>query len=780
MSKGLKILIVEDEQIVAEDIRHSLLNMGYSVSGIAGSGREALRQMKNSVPDLVLMDIILRGRMNGIETAEKIRAQYDIPFIYLTAHADLDTLNKAKVTEPFGYVLKPLDNRELQSAIEMAVYRHRMEMSIKERESWFSTTLRSIGDGVIASDRKGHVTFLNPVAQKLTGRDKKDAVGKPLSRVFHILDLETRKKIKNPIGCILNEQMSQNSDGHSILIAQDKQEIPIESTFSPIKNDRGDIIGTVVVFHDIIDRLSAEQTSRLTEEALRESEERYRSLFEESRDSIYITTRRGNFVIANQSTMELFGFSKEEMFKLNLRELYVNPEDWRQFKRDIEEKGSVRDYEVKLKNKNGEERDCLLTSSVRLTQAGKILGYQGIIRDITERKRAEEEKEKIQAQLLQAQKMEAVGILAGGIAHDFNNILTVIQGNSDLCLLKIDESNELYTEMKEIQVAAMRAADLTSQLLLFSQKKPMRFESVQMNQIIEGLLKMLHRLIGEDIWISTDLEPNLWTVRADRGTMEQSIMNLAVNARDAMPNGGRLKIKSENVVLDKHAAQKMTEARPGRFVCLTIADTGMGMDNETIQHIFEPFFSTKGTRKGTGLGLSVVYGIVVQHSGWIHVISKPEKGSAFQIFLPGINANIQKSHKESISLKELYGDGSRILVVEDEKGVKEYTTSALREHGYEVLSAESAKEAEAIFKREDGRFDMVLSDVVLADITGLELVDNLLSKKRGLKVLMCSGYTGEKSQWVDIQKRGFRFMQKPYTLADLLRVVKEVLNGNKA
>ena len=777
MSKDLKILVVEDEQIVAEDIRHSLLNMGYSVSGIAGSGREALRQIKKSVPDLVLMDIILRGRMNGIETAEKIRAHYDIPLIYLTAYADLDTLNRAKLTEPLGYILKPLDNRELQSAIEMAVYRHRMEMSIKERESWFSTTLRSIGDGVIASDTKGHVTFMNPVAQKLTGWDQNDAIGKSLSRVFHILDRESRKKIKDPIVYILDEQKNLTVDDHSILIAQDKQEIPIESTFSPIKNDRGDIIGAVVVFRDIVDRLSAEQTSKLTEEALRESEERYRSLFEESRDSIYITTRKGNFVIANQSTMELFGFSREEMFKLNLRELYVNPEDWRQFKRDIEEKGSVRDYEVKLKNKSGEELDCLLTSSVRLTQTGKILGYQGIIRDITERKRAEEEKEKIQAQLLQAQKMEAVGILAGGIAHDFNNILTVIQGNSDLCMLKINESNELYVEMKEIQVAAMRAADLTSQLLLFSQKKPMRFESIQMNQIVESLLKMLHRLIGEDIWISTDLEPNLWTVRADRGTMEQIIMNLAINARDAMPNGGRLKIKSENIVLDKQAAQKMTEARPGRFICLTISDTGMGMDNETIQHIFEPFFSTKGTRKGTGLGLSVVYGIVVQHSGWIHVTSKPGKGSAFQIYIPGIDAKIQKSRKESVSLKEFYGDGSRILVVEDEKGVKEYTTSALREHGYEVISAESAREAEAIFEREEGHFDMVLSDVVLADITGLELVDNLLSKNRGLKILLCSGYTGEKSQWIDIQKRGFRFMQKPYTLVDLLRVVKEVLNG---
>ena len=778
MSHKIKILIVEDEQIAARDIKQNLSNLGYTVVGIAATGKKALQCTEETQPDLVLMDIVLKGKMDGIETAEQIRKLHDIPIVYLTAHADERTLNKAKITVPFGYILKPVDERELQSTIEMAVYRHEMEKRLKERESWFSTTLRSIGDGVVATDEKDCITFMNSMAEELTGWSQKDALGKSVNEVFHLISKNSKEAIDSEIKNTMHVMESRDLKNYTILLSGNSREIPIEHTVSPIKDDRGLTIGSVVVFRDITERLSAENTSRFTEEALRESEERYRSLFEESRDAIYITTRKGNFVIANQSAMDLFGFKKEEMIRLNISELYADAEEWKQFKRDIEQKGSVRDYEVKFRNKNDEELNCLLTSSLRRTKNGKILGYQGIIRNITERKRAEEEKEKIQAQLLQAQKMEAVGILAGGIAHDFNNILTVIQGNSDLCLLKVDESNSIYRELKEIQVAAMRAADLTSQLLLFSRKKPMNYGTVNLNQIVESLLKMLHRLIGEDIGVSTDLESELWMVQADRGTMEQVIMNIAVNARDAMPDGGRLRIKSENVTLDDRMASNIPEARAGKFVRLTVSDTGVGMEDETIQRIFEPFFSTKATGRGTGLGLSVVYGIVKQHAGWIHVSSVRNEGSTFAIYIPAATPKIDKKIKESVCMDEFQGDGSRVLVVEDEKGVKDFTTEALKENGYRVLSAGSAGEAISVFEREDGHVDLVLSDVVLSDKNGIELVDELLLRKPQLKVILCSGYTGKKSQWFVIQQRGFRFLQKPYSMIDLIRAVKETFTSN--
>jgi len=324
-------------------------------------------------------------------------------------------------------------------------------------------------------------------------------------------------------------------------------------------------------------------------------------------------------------------------------------------------------------------------------------------REIKEREQAEEEKEKLQAQLLHAQKMEAIGILAGGVAHDFNNILQTIQGHTDLAMMKVDEADPLYRDLKQIDLSAGRAANLTRQLLLFSRRQPMEFTPINVNTTVDNLLKMLNRLIGEDITIKTELDPDLWTVQADAGTIEQAIMNLTVNARDAMPEGGEITIKTENVHVDKKYCKTYTYARPGKFVCLTVEDTGIGMDKETIERIFEPFFSTKGPGKGTGLG----------------------------------------------------------------------------ENGYVIYEAASAEEAIDIFEKESGNFDLIFSDVVLPDKGGLELIDQLLSRKGELRVLLSSGYTDHKSQWPVIRERGFRFLQKPYALTDLLQAIKDAIGQDK-
>ena len=395
--------------------------------------------------------------------------------------------------------------------------------------------------------------------------------------------------------------------------------------------------------------------------------------------------------------------------------------------------------------------------------------------DITERKRAQEEKKMMQAQLLQAQKMEAVGKLAGGVAHDFNNLLTTIHGYTELAMMELNETEPLYRDLKEIHLAAVRAASLTRQLLLFSRKQPMELTPLIINRTIDELLKMLNRLIGEDIAINTVLEPDLWTVRADAGNIEQVIMNLAVNARDAMPKGGRLTIKTENVTLDEEVCKVIPEARPGKFVCLSVEDTGVGMDKDIIQHIFEPFFSTKEVGRGTGLGLSVVYGSVKQHEGWINIYSEPGRGSTFKVYLPAFSVRLEEETEEMISLQEFQGSGERILLVEDEEGVRKLANKALSKNGYVVFEAANAKEAMDIFEREEGKFHLVFSDVVLPDKTGLQLVHQLLSRKPELQILLSSGYTDDKSQWSAITKRGFRFLQKPYPLPDLLRAIKEAI-----
>ncbi len=414
-------------------------------------------------------------------------------------------------------------------------------------------------------------------------------------------------------------------------------------------------------------------------------------------------------------------------------------------------------------------------SDYREEDARQIDAFATNVQVILERKQAEEEKEKIYAQLLHAQKMEAIGTLAGGVAHDFNNLLTAIQGYTELSLIRVDKTSPLHGNLKHIHRASLRAASLTRQLLFLSRRQPMELTLLNINRTVDDLLKMLNRLIGEDIAINTNMETALWTVRADEGNIEQVIMNLVVNARDAMFHGGKLTIKTENVTLDEGSCKGIPEARPGKFVCLSVMDTGAGMDKEIIQHIFEPFFTTKEAGKGTGLGLSVVYGIIKQHEGWINVYSEDGQGSTFKVYLPASSIKLKDTTVETIPIQELQGSSERILLLEDEEGVRGFVTKTFRENGYVVFEAASAKKALDIFERENGRFHLVFSDIVLPDKSGLQLIDQLLSRKPGLPVLLSTSYTDAKSQWPVIRERGFKFLQKPYVLLDLLKTVREAI-----
>jgi len=327
-------------------------------------------------------------------------------------------------------------------------------------------------------------------------------------------------------------------------------------------------------------------------------------------------------------------------------------------------------------------------------------------------------------------------------------------------------------------MVAAHAADVARQLLLFSRKHPMEPVTLNLNKTIANLSKMLHRLIGEDVKIKTDPGKDLWMLQADRGTIEQVVMNLAVNARDAMNKGGVMTIKTENVVLDEKLCKSIPESTPGKYVRLSVSDTGIGMKQEIMEHIFEPFYSSKPIGKGTGLGLSVVYGIIKQHEGCIKVCSKAKKGTIFEIYLPAFLGEQPKMEDEvERSLEYLAGKGKRILVVEDEKTVREYVKKGLGRIGYDVYSAGSAEEALCVFEDKGGDFDMVVSDVVLPDTNGIDLVDQLLLKRPALRVLLSSGYTDHKSRWKKIKDRGFRFLQKPYDLMDLLKAVQEEVNA---
>jgi PAS domain S-box-containing protein len=394
---------------------------------------------------------------------------------------------------------------------------------------------------------------------------------------------------------------------------------------------------------------------------------------------------------------------------------------------------------------------------------------------VIERMQAEEEKEKMQSQLVQSQKIEAIGVLAGGVAHDFNNILTSIKGNTELAMMNTNKSNPLYKDLKEIKVSASRAASLTRQLLLFSRKQPMGFKPIRPNDLINELVKMLNRLIGENIKIKLEFESALWIANADWGSIEQVITNLVVNAGDAMPEGGAITIKTENVTLDEEYSRNNPETRPGKFIRLSVADTGSGMDKETLTHIFEPFFTTKGLGKGTGLGLSVIYGIIKQHNGWINVYSESGHGSVFKIYLPAGSVVEKKKAEKKVPAEKLKGSGERILLVEDEDSVARYTERVLKKNGYVVFVAHNFEETLEVFEKQKGNFDLIISDMVLPDKTGLEIVDELISRKPKLNIIFTSGYLDDKSQWPVIQERGYKFLQKPFEINDILRAVKETL-----
>jgi len=511
----------------------------------------------------------------------------------------------------------------------------------------------------------------------------------------------------------------------------------------------------------------------------REVEERrvyLECLLEAAPDAIVTLDASHRIVEWNPVAEKMFGFSKEEVIGKNPDDLITNPdthEEAVRISRLVTSGKVVHPVETVRYRKDGTPVAVLLNASL-INVRNEMIGTVAVYTDIGELRKAKTEKEKIQAQLLQAQKMEAIGILAGGVAHDFNNLLTTIQGCTDMTMMDIDINNPIYESLKEVRDASARAADLTRQLLLFSRKHPMEFVAVNFNRAVVDMLKMLKRLIGEDISISTDLDPDLWMVCADRGTMEQVIMNLAVNARDAMPGGGKLTIKTENVVLDKEYCNGMSGSRSGCFVCLSMVDTGIGMDKETVAHIFEPFFSTKDPGKGTGLGLSVVYGIIQQHDGWVNVYSEPGKGTSFKIYIPALPKKPKQEIDSMVLLADFKGGGKRVLVVEDEESVRKFTEKALCRNDYIVFAVSNAWEALDVFEKEERKFDVVLSDVVLPDKSGIELVDQLLLRNPNIHVLLSSGYTDHKSQWPVIQKRGFRFLQKPYTLIDLLRTIKEI------
>jgi two-component system cell cycle sensor histidine kinase/response regulator CckA len=499
------------------------------------------------------------------------------------------------------------------------------------------------------------------------------------------------------------------------------------------------------------------------EEALRDSEERYRTLFEDARDAVYITTREGRFIDVNQSGLDLFGYTRQELLGLSGQEIYVNPEDRRRFQHEIEEKGSVRDFAVKFRKKDGTRMDCLLTSSVRRAGDGTVLGYQGFIRDTTERKR-------LQAQLQQAQKMEAIGTLAGGIAHDFNNLLMGIQGQVSLVVMDMAPKHPHYERLKSIEKQIQSGARLTSQLLGYARKGRYEVRTFDLNQLVQDVSDTFGRT-KKEITIHRELLDALSPVEADPGQLEQLLFNLFVNAADAMPNGGDLVLRTGNTT-HREMQGKLYRPQPGDYVFLKVTDNGSGMDRTTLERIFDPFFTTKERGRGTGLGLASAYGIVKGHGGYIDVDSIKDHGTTFTIYLPASAKTIQKGVKRSDQVDE---GSETVLLVDDEDTIREVGGELLQAMGYRVLLAGDGEEAVEVYRQHRDQIDVVLLDMVMPSMGGGAAYDQLKAIDPKVKVLLSSGYSIDGEAAKIIARGCDGFIQKPFTMRDLSGRIKEIL-----
>jgi PAS domain S-box-containing protein len=504
------------------------------------------------------------------------------------------------------------------------------------------------------------------------------------------------------------------------------------------------------------------------EHALRRSEARYRSLVQSSVYGIYRSSLEGRFLDVNPALITMLGYgSAEEVLLLDPeKDVFAHSEEHARLIEEFRRTGRLDGIEVKWKRKD--------SSAITVRISGRAVSsadepadvLEAIAEDVTDRRVLED-------QLRQAQKMEAVGRLAGGVAHDFNNLLMVISGYAEVILADLPLDHRLHEKGRAIQLAADRATTLTRQLLAFSRKQLLELKVVDLNAIVLDMERLLRPLIGENVELTTSLTPDAVHTRADAGQLEQVLMNLVVNAKDAMTRGGKLTIETRNIFVDENHRRGQTFIRPGHYVILSVRDTGMGMDKETQSRIFEPFFTTKEKGKGTGLGLSTVYGIVKQSGGYVMVQSEEQRGTTFQIYLPRVEGVAEK-HAAPVAHAAM-GGTETVLLVEDEDSVRQLVRDTLAAKGYRVVEAENGEAGMAAAAQHEGKINLVITDVVMPGMGGRELVKQLVQTRPGTKVLYLSGYTEDAIINEGTIERGAAFLQKPFTLQNLSRKVREVL-----
>jgi PAS domain S-box-containing protein len=650
----------------------------------------------------------------------------------------------AGITHFVGVKVDVSDRRAAREALLQSERRHR-------------NLAEAAHDDIFIVDREGRVLYLNTAGASRLGHRSADVVGKPLGEV---LPPEVAARFLRSVEAVLTTGEDLYVEERSLL---DGREVWSGTWLTPLTAEGGGIESVEAVARDITTRVAAEQV-------LRASEQRYRSLFERNLAGVYRTTVEGTVVECNDAFARILGYaSGAEVRGLGVGELYATPALRRAFVERLLSEGSLVNHESEGRRKDGTTVFMLENAALVRGEGGPFV--EGTVVDITERKTLER-------QLGQAQKMEAVGQLAGGVAHDFSNILSVIGGYSELVLTKAGEHSPLRPYLEEIRRATGRATDLIRQILAFSRFQTAEPSVVDVDEVVRGLEAMLRRLIPENIELDTSVRVSPAFVKADRGQLEQVIVNLAVNARDAMPKGGRLEIETTQTELDQAYCRRHVGASPGPHVVLTVTDTGVGMDAETQAHVFEPFFTTKEPGRGTGLGLATVYGVVRRAGGSIWVYSELGRGTVFKIYLPQVEGGLEPAEAARVETASAVvpGGTETILLVEDEDALRALAQELLESLGYVILEARHGAEALELNAAHGGRIDLLMTDLVMPHIDGQELATRLAAGRPETRILFVSGYAEDAAIRQKLPTTRVAFLQKPYSLAALGTSIRNLLD----
>ena len=781
MSKSIRVLIVEDLPKDAELAEREILAALDSCEFRRAETREEfLVALKEFRPGLIVSGLKLPS-FDGL-TALKLTLEHapDLPFIILTGSMNEDTAVECLKAGAWDYVIKEHVKRlgpAVQSALKqkkLRKKRRKSEEALRKSEEQYRVLADNATDVVWTLDpESGKFTYFSPSVQSLRGYSPAEAMALPIDKTLTPNSL--KRALTASRQALEWEQTPGRELSRTILleleeIRKDGSIVPTEARIKFLRDAQGKPVGLLGITRDITERKQAEKT-------LRESEEKYRELWEQTRDGIALADlETGILLDCNQAMGDLVGRTREELIGQHQKILHLPASDNAKFFPAFEKHRTDREgglLEDVLITKAGETKVVEIKATLLTLQGKKVM--QGIFRDIAERKRAEEEQEKLQAQFLQAQKMESVGRLAGGVAHDFNNMLQTIIGYCELAFEETAADSPLREDLLEIQKAANRSADLTRQLLAFARKQTVIPRVLDLNETLEGMLKMLRRLIGEDIDLFWKPGLDLWKVKMDPSQIDQILANLSVNARDAISGTGKVTIETENVTLDEAYCAGHAGFSPGQYVQLAVSDDGCGMDPETLEHIFEPFFTTKKEGAGTGLGLSTVYGIAKQNGGFINVYSEPGKGTAVKIYLPRFEGKASEALAESAA-EVPQGHGETVLLIEDEESILKLGQKILERLGYTVLSAGTPGEALRLAETHAGEIHLLITDVVMPEMNGRDLAERIVSIKPGLKCLFMSGYTANAITHSNVLDEGMQFIQKPFSLKNLAAKVREVLD----